>query len=58
MTAQLEVDLFVCPEESCRQIGKRPISDIGGTVKGYCRGPIKDPHRKRKMLPVRFVEAR
>lgn len=55
---KLEVELFVCPEPNCRQIGKRPISDVGGTVKGYCRGPIRAPHKKRKMVPILFREVR
>lgn len=54
---RLEVDLFVCPEPDCRQVGKRPITDVGGTVKGFCKGPLKAPHKKRRMVPVRFVEA-
>lgn len=54
----LRVKLFVCPEPSCRQIGKRPISDIGGKVTGFCIGSIESPHRKRKMEPVPFVEDR
>lgn len=53
---RLEVELYVCPEDGCRQVGKLPISDVGGKVKGYCRGPIKAPHRKRKMVATRFVE--
>lgn len=53
----LEVDLYVCPEAGCRQIGKRPITDVGGQIKGYCKGPLKAPHRRRKMELVRFVEA-
>lgn len=53
---RVEVDLFVCPEVGCRLVGKRPIADVGGTIKGWCRGPAKAPHKKRKMVPTRFVE--
>jgi hypothetical protein len=52
-----EVELYVCPEPGCPTIGKRPISDIGGKISGFCKGPAKQPHKKRRMEKVRFVEA-
>jgi hypothetical protein len=57
VSERLEVELYVCPEPDCRLVGKRPISDIGGKISGYCRGPAKQPHKKRRMEKIRFVEA-
>ena len=54
---RLEVSLFVCPDPGCRQVGKRPITDVGGTVKGWCKGPMQAPHKKRRMVATTFVEA-
>lgn len=56
MTGPLRVELFVCRE--CGQVGKRPISDVGGQIKGWCKGPYTTPHRKRKMEKAVFVEER
>ena len=52
----LEVDLLVCPEPSCRRVGKIPNSPE--SLKGYCTGPTTGHHKKRRMVKVAFKEQR
>ena len=50
---RLEVELLVCPDASCQQVGKRPYD---GGLKGYCVGSAEKgtAHKKRRMVPVVF----
>ncbi len=54
---RLYITLPVCPEPSCKQVGKVPLA---GRVKmrGYCTGEITNPHKKQRMIETLFVESR
>lgn len=54
MPRRLRVELPVCPEESCQQIGKLPTTQ---SLKGYCTGSAVNgtAHKKRRMVPVLFT---
>lgn len=53
MPRRLRVELPVCPEKSCRHVGK--VQTAQG-LKGYCTGSaVKGTaHKKRRMVPVVF----
>ena len=55
MPRRLQVELLVCPDPGCRQIGRNPSWQ---STKGYCVGAIKDgtAHKKARMVPVVFKE--
>ena len=50
---RLEVELLVCPEPSCRHVGKLP--HVHG-LKGYCIGSLekRTGHKKARMVLVTF----
>lgn len=51
---RIEVELPVCPEPSCHQVGKVPTAQ---GLKGYCVGSVSagTGHKKRRMVPVVFT---
>lgn len=51
----VEVELFVCPDPGCRQVGKLHVGQ--GAWKAFCMGPMTARHKKVKMEKRRFVEA-
>lgn len=52
---RLSVELLVCPDPSCRHIGKLPHQH---GLKGYCVGSAQHgtAHVKARMVPVTFRE--
>lgn len=54
MSSRLKVQLPVCPEPSCRQVGKQPTTQ---SLKNYCTGSASKgtSHKKRSMVPVEFT---
>jgi hypothetical protein len=52
---KLLADLPVCPEPNCRRVGRLP-GPLG--LKGYCTGGLENPHKKRRMETLPFVEER
>lgn len=54
---KLRVELPVCPEPGCGQVGKLANPGVMG-VKGWCVGAEGKGHPKRRMETRTFVEER
>jgi len=54
---RLYVELPVCPEPSCLQVGKVPLAGRS-SMKNYCTGSIVNSHSKKRMESRLFVESR
>jgi hypothetical protein len=54
MPRRLKVELPVCPEKSCSQVGK--VAFESG-LSNFCVGSVQKgtAHKKRKMVPVLFT---
>jgi hypothetical protein len=50
---RLQVELLVCPQPECRQIGANPSWQ---GLRGYCVGSVQKgtAHPKARMVPVSF----
>jgi len=54
---KLRVELPVCPEPGCGQVGKLIDGGVMG-IKGWCVGRAGNGHKKRRMETRTFVEER